>query len=68
MHPEDSKRSAQYLTKLVSAARAVIAFEVALPQGCVRLAKVLYWLQPLEELDYPVFQQYLEETALQACL
>jgi hypothetical protein len=47
-----------YLKKLVSAARAVITYQVGLPFGCARIDRLLFALRPFEQLDYPVFAQY----------
>ncbi|HEX8251700.1 MAG TPA: hypothetical protein VF846_01030 [Thermoanaerobaculia bacterium] len=44
----------------MSAARAILANEVALPQGCVRIAKILYWLRPVATVDYPIIHEYLQ--------
>lgn len=50
----------RFLSKLVSAARAILANEVALPQGCVRIAKILYWLRPVADVSYPIIHEYLQ--------
>ena len=47
-----------YLKKLVSAARAVITYQVGLPFGCARIGGLLSALRPFEPLDYPVFDEY----------
>jgi hypothetical protein len=47
-----------YLKKLVSAARAVITYQVGLPFGCARIDGLLFALRPFESLDYPVFAEY----------
>jgi hypothetical protein len=52
-------KSVSYLKQLVSASRAIITYQVGLPVGCVRIRKILYWLQPHKELSYPVFDKYL---------
>ena len=51
-----------YIAKLVSAARSIITYQVALPLGCTRMSKILYWLKPFEKLDFPVFDEYSEAT------
>ncbi len=47
------------LKKLVSAARAVVTYEVGIPVGCIRVNRVLTWLRPVDALDYPIFAKYL---------
>jgi hypothetical protein len=54
-------KSVSYLKKLVSAARAIVTYQVGLPVGCVRVSRVLSWLRPYKELPYPVFDEYLQE-------
>ncbi len=51
-------RRTTLLRRLVSAARAVVTYEVSLPRGCSRICNVLFWLRQLEPLDYPVFAEY----------
>ncbi len=53
-------KSISYLKQLVSAARAIITYQVGLPLGCIRVRKILLWLQPHKELAYPVFDEYLK--------
>ena len=50
------------LSKLVSAARAIITYQAALPLGCKRVARILYALRPFEEIDFPVFREFLDAT------
>lgn len=40
----------------------MVTYEVGLPVGCLRIGKVLFWLKPYEQLDFPVFSEYLEAT------
>ena len=47
-----------YLQKLVSAARAVVTYQVGLPHGCTRIRAILFWLRPFESLNLPVFEEY----------
>jgi Protein of unknown function (DUF2489) len=60
MTSADERRRDQYRSKLPSTARAILVNEVALPQGCVRIAKILYWLRPLDDVRYPVIEEYME--------
>jgi hypothetical protein len=57
----EQKRNA-YLRKLVANARAIISHQVGLPVGCVKMYRLLGWLEHEgERLDYPVFGKYLED-------
>ncbi len=60
MNSAGDKTRDQHRAKLVSAALSILANEVALPQGCVRIAKILYWLRPLDDVQYPVVREYLQ--------
>jgi hypothetical protein len=51
-----------YLSKLVSAARAIVTYQTSLPLGCARIQRILFWLQPLEQIDLPVFDEFLAAT------
>jgi hypothetical protein len=53
-------KSVSYLKKLVSAARAIVTYQVGLPFGCIRVRRVLIWLRPYREVCYPVFDEYLQ--------
>jgi len=53
-------KSVTYLKKLVSAARAIVTYQVALPVGSIRIQRILFSLQPHLELSYPVFDEYLK--------
>ncbi|MBV9928116.1 MAG: DUF2489 domain-containing protein [Acidobacteria bacterium] len=56
----EEKRNS-YLRKLVANARAIISYQVGLPVGCVKMNRLLYWLENEgEKLDFPVFGEYLE--------
>jgi hypothetical protein len=48
------------IQKLVANARAIITYQVGLPVGCLKMSKILTWLAPYEQLDYPVFRDYLQ--------
>src|SRR5687767_4010134 len=51
-----------YLRKLVANARAIISYQVGLPVGCVKMSRLLYWLENEgEKLDFPVFGAYLDK-------
>jgi hypothetical protein len=45
---------------LVNAARSIITYQMTLPLGCTRIHRILYWLRPLEELHYPIFDEYFD--------
>jgi hypothetical protein len=50
-----------YLRKLVANARAIISYQVGLPFGCVRMGRLLTWLEyEGGKLEFPVFGEYLE--------
>ena len=53
-------KSVSYLKQLVSAARAIVTYQVGLPFGCIRVRRILTWLRPHKELAYPVFDEYLK--------
>lgn len=47
--------------KLVANARAIISYQVGLPVGCVKMDRLIYWLENEgEDLASPVFRQYLD--------
>jgi hypothetical protein len=46
----------------VSAARVIVTYQTSLPLGCVRMQRILFWLQPLEQIDLPVFDEFLAAT------
>lgn len=51
-----------HLRKLVANARAIISYQVGLPIGCVKMSRLLIWLEHEgEKLDFPVFDEYLIE-------
>ena len=66
MHAEEIRKKDQYLKKLVSAARAVISNQVALPFGVIRIVRILAWLQPLSDVEYPIFRSFLYEAERQS--
>ena len=49
------------LKQLVSAARAVVTYQVGFPLGCTRLSRVQSWLRPFEMVPLPSIEQYLAE-------
>jgi hypothetical protein len=46
------------LSKLVSAARAIVTYQTSLPLGCTRVHRVMFWL-PDEARAFPVFDEVL---------
>ena len=51
-----------YFRRLVANARAIISYQVGLPVGCVKMDRLLTWLEHEgEKLDFPVFGEYLEQ-------
>jgi hypothetical protein len=50
--------------KVVSAARAIVTYQIGLPQGCVRVNRALRWLAPYEKSLPTVFEDYLKEVRL----
>ncbi len=55
------KRTAD-LSKLVSAARAILTYQTSLPLGCTRVRRILFWLRPYEQPDLPVFDEFFAAT------
>ena len=47
------------LHRIASNCRAIIAYQVAMPLGCVRMRKLFTWLAPRRDLGFPVFEEYL---------
>ena len=66
MNPEQVEENS--INKLVSNARAIIANEVALPQGCIRMERVLMALHASPDISYPLFRDYLQEVRKQGPL
>jgi len=58
----EEQRRLNLLAAIVSTARAVVTFEVALPQGCKRIASKLGTLKGIEDIGYPVFDAYMKAT------
>jgi len=57
----EQKRDSDF-RKLVANARAIISYQVGLPVGCVKMGRLLYWLENEgEKLAFPVFGEYLEQ-------
>ena len=54
----EAENHEKYKKQLVSAARAVLAHEIALPLGCRRIAKILRWLGDDPFLKYPLFFEF----------
>ena len=51
-----------YLRRLVANERAIISYQVGLPVDCVKMKRLLYWLENEgERLDFPVFGTYLDK-------
>jgi hypothetical protein len=51
-----------YLSKLVSAARSIVTYQTSLPLGVRRVHRILFWLRPFEQLELPVFDEFLAAT------
>ncbi len=47
------------LRDVVANARAIITYQVGMPLGCVRMARLFNWLKPRRTFDFPVFGEYL---------
>ena len=58
----DEQKHRGFLKRLVANARAIISYQVGLPLGCEKMRKILYWLEPYEVLEYPVFDRYTNAT------
>jgi hypothetical protein len=53
-----------YFRKLVANARAIISYQVGLPVGCLKMKRLLSWLEDEgEKLDFPIFGEYLENVS-----
>ena len=48
--------------KVVSAARALLTYQIGFPVGCQRLSRALAWLKPYETNLPTIFDDYLAET------
>jgi hypothetical protein len=48
--------------KVVSAARAILTYQIGLPVGCQRVSRALIWLKPYEANLPTIFNDYLAET------
>jgi hypothetical protein len=48
--------------KVVSAARAIVTYQVGLPVGSQRMGRALIWLKPHETNLPTIFDEYLAET------
>jgi hypothetical protein len=60
LYMSNPPKSVTYLKQLVSAARAIVTYQVGLPLGCVRAQRLVLWLRPHKELSYPIFEDYLQ--------
>jgi hypothetical protein len=49
------------IRKLVANARAIISYQVGLPFGCIKMRKILIWIEneDKEAAKFPVFEEYL---------
>ena len=56
-------KQTSYRRKLVSTARAIVTYEVGLPLGCARMARILSWLRPYDDVEFPIFDEYQHATA-----
>jgi hypothetical protein len=59
---EGRERDEALLRKLVSAARALVTYQVGLPHGITRIFKILSWLGWESEDEYLLFKAYGSET------
>ncbi|MBI5914328.1 MAG: DUF2489 domain-containing protein [Bacteroidetes bacterium] len=53
------------LKKLVSNARAIITNQIALPLGALKMERILYWVNQIEqvsEIDLQIFSEYNSKT------
>lgn len=48
--------------KVVSAARAIVTYQIGLPVGCQRVSRALTWLKPHETNLPTIFDDYLAES------
>lgn len=62
MNGLNEEKHASLIKKLVANARAIISNQVGFPVGCLKMSKILYWLEPYENIEIPVFTQYFAET------
>src|SRR5437899_7059558 len=46
--------------RLVSAARAVLSTQVGIGIGCIRINKILIWLGPEVQSEFPVFAEFID--------
>lgn len=56
-----SRRDAA-VKKVVSAAKAILTYQIGLPAGCQRMSRALFWLKPHETNLPTIFDEYLAET------
>jgi hypothetical protein len=60
LNVNDDQKYASLLHDVVANARAIIAYQVGMPLGCVRMAKLFHWLKPRRTFDLLVFEDYLK--------
>lgn len=48
--------------ELVAVARSIVTYQMGLPLGCVRLARISTWLKAFEVSELPAVEKYLERT------
>jgi hypothetical protein len=59
--PQQKQIRGNLLKKLVSNARAIISNEIGISVGCLKMIRIIAWLEPHEViLNYPVFEDYSE--------
>ena len=58
----DDQRRAADTRKLIAAARAIITYQVGLPVGCMKVAKISSWLGNPPTVP-TVFRRYLDEVS-----
>ncbi|MGV7222691.1 MAG: DUF2489 domain-containing protein [Nitrospinales bacterium] len=63
MNEEEQQKKNNYITQLVTNARAVISNQIEIPRGCLKANKIIHWLRPLDGPSYPIFEEYMEATS-----
>lgn len=60
----DEQKVNSYFSKLMSNARAIVSYQVGLPVGCLKMGRILYWLENEGHAfpEFLIFRQYLAET------
>lgn len=49
----------QLIRRLVATARAIVTYQVGLSVGCVRMSRILNWLEVYSRVEVPIFDEYL---------